>query len=278
MTTPVPYELFALRYATRVGRRPEFFMGGDPHDEPMAIDYFVWLARRPGHVCLIDTGFDAAMARKRRREFLRDPIDSLELLGVSREQVQDCVITHFHYDHAGCFERLPNAVLHVQDREMQFATGRHMAHKIFSAPYEVDDVTGLVRKVFEGRVQFHDGDSQLTDGLSLHHVGGHTMGLQFARVFTKRGWVSVASDAAHFYEGYQCCRPLPLVFHVGDMVRGFERIRELADSEDHVVPGHDALVMKKYPAVSAQLEGIAVRLDEPPRPIEEPVRRLASEH
>ena len=73
MTTPVPYELFALRYATRVGRRPEFFMGGDPHDEPMAIDYFVWLARRPGHACLIDTGFDEAMARKRRREFLRDP-------------------------------------------------------------------------------------------------------------------------------------------------------------------------------------------------------------
>jgi glyoxylase-like metal-dependent hydrolase (beta-lactamase superfamily II) len=272
MTPPVPYELFALRYATRVGRRPEFFMGGDPHDEPMAIDYFVWLARRPGHVCLIDTGFNEAMGRKRRREFLRDPIDSLEMLGTRPDQVQDCIITHFHYDHAGCFDRLPNAQYHVQDSEMQFATGRHMAKKVFSAAYEVDDVTGLVRKVFDGRVTFHDGDSQLTDGISLHHVGGHTMGLQFARVFTKRGWVSVASDAAHFYEGYQCCRPLPLVFHVGDMVRGFERIRELADSEDHVVPGHDALVMKKYPAPSPQLEGIAVLLDVPPLQIEEPLR------
>ena len=115
MTVPVPYELYALRYATRVGLRPDFFMGGDPHDEPMVIDYFVWLARRPGHICLIDTGFDAAMARKRRREFLRDPIDSLELLGVGREQVQDCVITHFHYDHAGCFDRLPNS-RHIRSR------------------------------------------------------------------------------------------------------------------------------------------------------------------
>jgi len=261
----VPYELFALRYATRIGRRPEFFLGGDPHDEPMAIDYFVWLARRPGHVCLIDTGFDEAMGRKRRREFLRDPIDSLALLGTTREEVQDCVITHFHYDHAGCFDRLPNARLHVQDREMQYATGRHMAHEVFRAPYEVDDVVGLVRRVHAGRVQFHDGDARLTDGLSLHHVGGHTMGMQFARVYTKRGWVVVASDAAHFYEGWRCCRPLPLVFHVGDMVRGFERIRELADSDDHVVPGHDALVTRIYPAVSPQLEGIAVRLDEPPR-------------
>jgi len=104
------------------------------------------------------------------------------------------------------------------------------------------------------------------------------MGLQFARVYTRRGWVSVASDAAHFYEGYLCCRPLPLVFHVGDMVRGFARIRELADSDDHVVPGHDALVMKKYPAASPQLEGIAVRLDEAPRQIDEPVRHASADH
>ncbi len=278
MINPVAYELFALRYATRVGRRSEFFMGGDPHDEPMAIDYFVWLARRPGHVCLIDTGFNEAMGRKRRREFLRDPIDSLDLLGTTGDQVQDCVITHFHYDHAGGFNRLANARFHVQEREMQFATGRHMTHQIFSAPYEADDVTGLVRYVFDGRVQFHDGDSQLTDGISLHHVGGHTMGLQFARVFTRRGWVSVASDAAHFYEGYQCCRPLPLVIHVGDMVRGFARIRDLADSEDHVVPGHDPMVMKKYVAPSPQLEGIAVRLDEAPRQVDEAARQETPSH
>ena len=278
MTTPVPYELFALRYATRVGRRPEFFMGGDPHDEPMAIDYFVWLARRPGHVCLIDTGFNEAMGRKRRRDFLRDPIDSLELLGTHRDQVQDVVLTHFHYDHAGNFDRLPKARFHMQDSEMQFATGRHMAHKVFSAPYEIEEVTGLVRQVFDGKVQFHDGDAQLSDGLSLHLVGGHTMGLQFARVFTRRGWVVVASDAAHFYEGYQCCRPLPLVFHVGDMVRGFARLRELAESDDHVVPGHDAMVMRKYPAVSAPLEGIAVRLDEAPLKIEDTPLRETPNH
>jgi glyoxylase-like metal-dependent hydrolase (beta-lactamase superfamily II) len=264
---PVPYELYALRYATRVGRRPEFFLGGDPHDEPMAIDYFVWLARRPGHVCLIDTGFNEAMAKKRRREFLRDPIESLELLGVTRNQIEDVVLTHFHYDHAGNFDRVPNARFHVQDREMQFATGRHMAHKIFSAPYEVDEVTGLVRRVFEGKVVFHDGDAKLTDGISLHHVGGHTMGLQFVRVYTRRGWVVVASDVSHFYEGFEQCRPLPLVYHVGEMVAGYARLREMAPSDDHIVPGHDALVMQKYSAPSAALEGIAVRLDEAPKPV-----------
>ena len=33
------YELFAIRYATREARRSEHFIGGDPHDGPMPMDY-----------------------------------------------------------------------------------------------------------------------------------------------------------------------------------------------------------------------------------------------
>ncbi len=264
MVSPEVYELFALRYATRAGRRPEFFLGGDPHDVPMAIDYFVWLARSKTRTILIDTGFNEAMARKRHRTFLRDPIDSLQLLGVSAGDLDDVILTHFHYDHAGNFDRFPKARFHVQDREMEFATGRHMTHRIFNAPYEVDEVTGLVRRVYEGRVVFHDGDAEIASGLTLHRTGGHSHGLQFVRVFTARGWVVVASDVSHFYESFQACRPLPLVFNVGDMVQGYQRLRDLAPTEAHIVPGHDALVMQRYPALTPELDGIIVRLDVAP--------------
>lgn len=265
---PVPYELFALRYATRPGRRAEFFVGDPQHEGPMDLDYYVWLARRPGHVCLIDTGFNENSARRRGRELLRNPIEALELLGTRPDEVQDVVLTHFHYDHAGNCDLLPNARFHMQEREMQFATGSYMADKAFNMAYNVEDVTRLVEQVFMGRVQFHDGDGSVSDGITLHHVGGHTMGQQFARVFTRRGWVLLASDASHFYEGYMCCRLMPLVFHVGEMVRGFKRLRAMAETDDHVIPGHDAQVMQRYAAPSPELEGIAVRLDEAPlRPL-----------
>ncbi len=264
METPEVYELFALRYATRDGRRPEFFLGGDPHDVPMSIDYFVWLARSQTRAILIDTGFNEAMARKRHRTFLRDPIDSLALLGVSADDLDDVVLTHFHYDHAGNFDRFPKAQFHVQDREMAFATGRHMVAPLFNAPYEVDEITGLVRRVYAGRVTFHDGDAEIANGITLHRTGGHSHGLQFVRVFTARGWVVVASDVSHFYENFQRCRPLPLVFHVGDMVEGYRRLRELAPTEGHIIPGHDPLVMQRYPAPTSELEGIVIRLDVAP--------------
>jgi len=50
----------------------------------------------------------------------------------------------------------------------------------------------------------------------------------------------------------------------GDVSRLRDRDARLADSLQHIVPGHDPLVMKLYPAPSPELEGIAVRLDVPP--------------
>jgi hypothetical protein len=50
------------------------------------------------------------------------------------------------------------------------------------------------------------------------------------------------------------------------MMEGWARCRRLADSEDHIVPGHDPLVVARYPAPSAELKGIAVRLDVAPSP------------
>jgi hypothetical protein len=40
---------------------------------------------------------------------------------------------------------------------------------------------------------------------------------------------------------------------------------QLATSAAHIVPGHDPLVMRRYPAARPGLEQIAVRLDADPR-------------
>jgi hypothetical protein len=61
--TELDYELFALRYATRHARRGDHFIGGDPHDGPMPMDYFVWVARGGGRTFVIDTGFNAEVSK-----------------------------------------------------------------------------------------------------------------------------------------------------------------------------------------------------------------------
>jgi glyoxylase-like metal-dependent hydrolase (beta-lactamase superfamily II) len=123
--------------------------------------------------------------------------------------------------------------------------------------YDVEDVIGMVRRAYAGRVRFHDGDAEIFPGVSVHLVGGHTMGLQVVRVQTRRGWVVLASDASHFYANMEQQRPFPIVWSVKDMVDGYARLRELADSPAHIIPGHDPLVLERYPAASDSLRGAA---------------------
>jgi glyoxylase-like metal-dependent hydrolase (beta-lactamase superfamily II) len=127
--------------------------------------------------------------------------------------------------------------------------------------YEVEDVVGMVRRAYAGRVRFHDGDAEIAPGVSLHLIGGHTMGMQAVRVATRRGWVVLASDASHFYANMEQERPFPIVYNVAAMVEGYARLRSLAASPAHIIPGHDPLVLERYPAPSKGLEGIVVRLD-----------------
>src|SRR5438128_7551841 len=127
MNTELPeYQLFALRYATRDARRSDHFIGGDPHDGPMPMDYFVWLIVGAERVFLVDTGFTAETAARRKRQFLRCPIESLRHLGLEPDSVTDVILTHVHYDHGVYFHKLPNARSNLQERELAFASDRHM--------------------------------------------------------------------------------------------------------------------------------------------------------
>ena len=62
-----------------------------------------------------------------------------------------------------------------------------------------------------------------------------------------RGWVVLASDTSHYYEHMETGRVFPTAFHVGEMVEGYDKLRALAESPQHIIPGHDPLVMERYP-------------------------------
>lgn len=258
------YEAYAIKYADHARTASANFIGGDAHDGPMPMDYFVWVLKGSGGTWVVDTGFNQAAADARGRRLLHNPAEALGLVGVDAGQVSDVIITHLHYDHAGNCERFPKARFHLQDREMQFATGRYMAHRCMHEAYSVFDVIHMVQNVYAGRVRFHEGDAELAPGLSVHLIGGHTLGLQVVRVHTARGWIVLASDASHYYRNLEEGRPYPVVASVGEMVEGWRRVRELADSQEGVIPGHDPQVLVRYPAPSEEVQGMVVRLDVAP--------------
>jgi glyoxylase-like metal-dependent hydrolase (beta-lactamase superfamily II) len=255
-----PYEVFAFRYGTSgPRRRGENFLSADDHDAPMPLDYFVWAARNSSRLVVVDTGFSREAAARRRRVFLKDPLDLMREVGLDPAAVSDVILTHLHYDHAGGVAGFPSAAFHLQDTEMAYATGRYVRHAPLSQPFDVEAVADVVRQVYAGRVVFHDGDGVVAPGISVHRVGGHTGGLQVVRILTARGHMVLGSDAFHFTENRRSRSPFPLVLHVGEMLEGYGLCERLADSEDLIVPGHDPEVMRLWPRVAENV----VRLDLP---------------
>ncbi len=254
------WEVYAIRYAHRDARRSEHFIGGDPHDAPMPMDYFVWAAVKDGQGVVIDAGFTAAVAKRRRREWLRCPAESLSLIGLDPNTVKHVILTHLHYDHVGSFDLFPVAEFHLQESEMHYACGRYMRFPKLSHSFEPDDIAGIVKLNFGRRVRMLNGDADILPGIRTHLVRGHSQGLQCVTVETARGTVVLASDVTHFYENMESGRPFTTAFHIGEMLEGFETLKRLAPSPQHIVPGHDPEVMRRYPAVPG-LEGIVARLD-----------------
>jgi glyoxylase-like metal-dependent hydrolase (beta-lactamase superfamily II) len=256
------HRIHAIKYARHERVAAENFIGGDDHAAPMPLDYYVWLIERDGAgPVLVDTGFGAEAAARRKRTLIRPVEDGLQAIGVDPATISDVVLTHLHYDHAGSLGLFPNARFHVQESELAFATGRNMLHGHVRAPFDAEPVADMVRLLFGERLVFHDGDAELAPGVMLRSLYGHTAGLMGVEVATARGPVILASDACHLYANLVREMPFPIVVDVPKYLDAHRRLKALVPSLDHIIPGHDPLVLIAFPT------GIAndvARVDLPP--------------
>lgn len=247
------FQVYAMNYArsdeTRSARE-NFRSIVDIHDVPMPMDFFVWLIVGKGRIILVDGGTSEETCTARRHHFLRSPLDCLRDIGIDPDGVTDLVVTHMHWDHLGHVAALRNATLHVHPTEMGYATGCSMCRPLLRRPYDAEQICDVVRALHRGRVRFTQDVSEVAPGVTLHHVGGHTPGLQVVRVETARGHVVLASDALHFYANMTLDNPYSVYVDLDAYVDGIETLKTLADTMEHIVPGHDPLVRRLYPAVA----------------------------
>jgi hypothetical protein len=76
--------------------------------------------------------------------------------------------------------------------------------------------------------------------------------------------VVLASDATHFWANIRKRNPFTVIHSLEKMAEGWVRCEELADGPDHIIPGHDPEVLRRFPKVPGDNESVQLHL--PPAP------------
>lgn len=213
-----------------------------------------WLIRHPAALVLVDCGMHGDLAHP--GEYLdlvsrffgvglpRDQLigSALEAVDVDPAEVDVVILSHLHFDHAGGLAQIPNARVVVQEDEWAAGADDDLvaANAFIPGDYRLGHDVMPVRG-------HHDlfGDGLVT----CVPTPGHTPGHQSVRVRLADREIVLCGDCAYF-ESTLAGGPLPPIGHdEAAQRRSIEHLRDLGRAGAELVPGHDAEVMARLPAV-----------------------------
>jgi glyoxylase-like metal-dependent hydrolase (beta-lactamase superfamily II) len=244
------YEIFAIRYATIHDFAVSGLVAGADPSRKADIAMMVWLVRGGGRNILVDSGFYRDQFFKQWpgiADFVK-PSEAVSRLGLKPEDITDIIITHMHWDHADGMDLFPKARIWIQKDELEYYAGSAWQSRRTHGGIDPDDVLAAVKLNLQGRVGLVNGDAQeIIPGITCYIGGKHTYASQFAAVRTTAGIVVLASDNMYLYENMEKHVPIAATLDADSNLRAQDRMKQLAADPRLVIPGHDPLVMTKFP-------------------------------
>jgi len=246
------YEIYAIRYATVPGYAVSGLIEGADPARKIDIAMIVWLIRGNGRNILFDSGFyrDQFMKQWKPTDYVK-PSDSVAPLGLKPEDITDVIISHMHWDHADGMDLFPKAKIWLQKDELEYYAGEAWQSRRTHGGVFAEDVLAAVKLNTEGRVGLVNGDAQeILPGITAYIGGKHTYASQFITVNTAVGAVVLASDNMYLYENLEKHLPIAQTLDRESNLRALDRMKQLAADPKWIIPGHDPLVMTKFPQVA----------------------------
>lgn len=248
------YEVYALEYATSSAYTPvkSIALNVTTNDSVLFSFYFWYLKGDNDRRILVDTGFlpDTGKAMTRFKWFER-PDDVLQRIHVSPDDITDVIITHPHFDHIGCLGLFGKATLWMQKNDYGYYVGDAWQKGADNRGLDKRGVPMLVNANLEGRLNLINGDSvEFIPGIRAFTGSKHTFESQHLLVNTKAEKVMIASDDAWFYYNIEHLASITLTFSPEGYTNALRRMKTLVSNPDLILPGHDSLVMSRFPLIA----------------------------
>ncbi len=248
------YEVYAIEYAKSPSRIPvpEIAIGATSNDS-VGMSYYVWYLKGDnGRKILVDTGFlkDSTTGRIAVVDYQRPDL-ALRRINVEPDEITDVIITHAHVDHIDGIDLFKNATIWMQKNEFAYFVGDAWQKNANHLGLTKRDVPKIIQANLDGRLVLYSGDSlEVIPGIRVFIGSKHTYESQDLLVETKSENVLLASDDSWFYVNVEGLYSIPLTFDQKSYIHQLKRMRSLVSSVDLIVPGHDPLVLSRFPRVA----------------------------
>ncbi len=244
------YSIHAVRYAAIHGFEKGFFIEGGG-TQKIDIPLVFWVLQNDDRAILVDAGYyrENWTEQWNVQEFV-SPDTAIELVGLTKSDITDVIITHPHWDHMQGALLFRDATLWMQQRDFEYYTGMAWQEGGQTAGIDPRDMAELVRLNTEGKLRLVQGDNvEILPGITVYTGGRHTFESQYVKVDGDIPYV-LASDNAYLYENIETATPIAAAatFSLESNREAIVRMIELAGSSDRVVPGHDPEIFSRFPS------------------------------
>jgi N-acyl homoserine lactone hydrolase len=170
----------------------------------------------------------------------------MEAIDKDPAKVDFIIASHFHFDHCGGNQFVPNATMIVQKREWQAANDPELGPALGFSKLDFDHGHKVLQVDGEHDV-FGDGSVMCIP------TWGHTPGHQSLRVRTAQGEIVLTGDACYFCRTLQERRLPVRVFNREQMLASLDRLENLQKGGAKLIFGHDLEFWKSVPQAPTPL-------------------------
>ena len=258
------YSIWILEYGY-VERFPASnLFAAQPFAGHRRMPYCFGLVRSADRCILVDTGFaDRAVHDRLTAKYGETawaaPVDVLARMGVRAEDVDTILLTHNHFDHAGCVDAFPAAHVWIQRREIDTylaAAGRPARFEFLTRSCQAD----LPGQLAARAATLVDGTAEVAPGVELRPAHDtHTAGSQLVAVTNEADgtWV-FAGDNVYAYENLEGLGGdgvlAPIAMTTGSATAWLDladrMLASVGGDSRRILPFHEAAVWDRFPSAT----------------------------
>lgn len=215
--------------------------------QPIVRPYVFWYIHASCKNVLVDTGMEAEDFKNYHpglKNSPQEPVQSFEAalakVNCTPDDIDIIIQTHLHMDHVYNTPKCRNAVIYVQEAELEFALKPHPIFEVFF-PQEIIKSTNF---------EVIKGDHVILPGIEVMLVPGHTPGGQAVVVDTTKG-KAVISGFCSIMDNFNPPEDVktsvsPFVSYpviapgvVTDLFQAYDSVLKVKQTADIIIPMHD---------------------------------------